>query len=390
MGLIKITFSHIKTMDEITHFAPASRSSSDEIKKDTQIIASNKLFRELFGAMSGIGAIADNNRQIIYTNEGLLSLLGDKSIESILGKRMGEVISCVHSKEEPYGCGTSRSCAYCGLVNAFLDSQKTGLKSTKECRISSSIDGKLISWDLNVTVMPIVLSDHTFYVISMLDISDEKRRLALEKIFFHDILNRAGGLNGLLTILKEGIDPEGSKELIDLSEEASRDILEEILIHREIKAAENGDLQVKIDSINTLEILESSILKIKSHEALKNKVVSVAEDSYNTIFRTDRILIQRILMNLIKNALEATKTNGSVMAGVKEAGDKIRFWIRNDEVMPEDIQLQMFQRSFSTKGLNRGIGTYSIKLLAENYLDGKVDFISNENEGTIFWVDLAK
>lgn len=390
MGLIKITFSHIKTMDEITHFAPASRSSSDEIKKDTQIIASNKLFRELFGAMSGIGAIADNNRQIIYTNEGLLSLLGDKSIESILGKRMGEVISCVHSKEEPYGCGTSRSCAYCGLVNAFLDSQKTGLKSTKECRISSSIDGKLISWDLNVTVMPIVLSDHTFYVISMLDISDEKRRLALEKIFFHDILNRAGGLNGLLTILKEGIDPEGSKELIDLSEEASRDILEEILIHREIKAAENGDLQVKIDSINTLEILESSILKIKSHEALKNKVVSVAEDSYNTIFRTDRILIQRILMNLIKNALEATKTNGSVMSGVKEAGDKIRFWIRNDEVMPEDIQLQMFQRSFSTKGLNRGIGTYSIKLLAENYLDGKVDFISNENEGTIFWVDLAK
>lgn len=377
-------------MDEITHFAPASRSSSDEIKKDTQIIASNKLFRELFGAMSGIGAIADNNRQIIYTNEGLLSLLGDKSIESILGKRMGEVISCVHSKEEPYGCGTSRSCAYCGLVNAFLDSQKTGLKSTKECRISSSIDGKLISWDLNVTVMPIVLSDHTFYVISMLDISDEKRRLALEKIFFHDILNRAGGLNGLLTILKEGIDPEGSKELIDLSEEASRDILEEILIHREIKAAENGDLQVKIDSINTLEILESSILKIKSHEALKNKVVSVAEDSYNTIFRTDRILIQRILMNLIKNALEATKTNGSVMSGVKEAGDKIRFWIRNDEVMPEDIQLQMFQRSFSTKGLNRGIGTYSIKLLAENYLDGKVDFISNENEGTIFWVDLAK
>lgn len=377
-------------MDEITHFAPASRSSSDEIKKDTQIIASNKLFRELFGAMSGIGAIADNNRQIIYTNEGLLSLLGDKSIESILGKRMGEVISCVHSKEEPYGCGTSRSCAYCGLVNAFLDSQKTGLKSTKECRISSSIDGKLISCDLNVTVMPIVLSDHTFYVISMLDISDEKRRLALEKIFFHDILNRAGGLNGLLTILKEGIDPEGSKELIDLSEEASRDILEEILIHREIKAAENGDLQVKIDSINTLEILESSILKIKSHEALKNKVVSVAEDSYNTIFRTDRILIQRILMNLIKNALEATKTNGSVMSGVKEAGDKIRFWIRNDEVMPEDIQLQMFQRSFSTKGLNRGIGTYSIKLLAENYLDGKVDFISNENEGTIFWVDLAK
>lgn len=377
-------------MDGLTHFAPALRSSSDQIKNDTEILASNELFRELFGAMSGIAAIADSNRQIIYANEGLLSLLGDKSMESILGDRMGEAISCLHSKEELYGCGTSKACVYCGLVNAFLYSQKTGSKSTKECRISTNTDGKFISWDLNVTVMPIVLSDNTFYVISILDISDEKRRLALEKIFFHDIINSAGGLNGLLTILKEGSDPEESRELIDLSEEASRDILEEILLHKQIKAAENGNLLVKIEPINTLEILKSSIWKIKSHEALKNKVISLAEDCYEIEFKTDRILLQRILINLIKNALEATKSNGSVIAGVKEVGDKIRFWIKNDEVMPAEIQMQIFQRSFSTKGLDRGIGTYSIKLLAENYLNGKADFISNENEGTIFWVDLSK
>jgi len=58
--------------------------------------------------------------------------------------------------------------------------------------------------------------------------------------------------------------------------------------------------------------------------------------------------------------------------------------------MPAEIQMQIFQRSFSTKGSDRGIGTYSIKLLAENYLKGKVDFSSNESEGTIFWVDFNK
>lgn len=377
-------------MDGLTHFAPALRSSPDQIIKEKEILASNILFREIFGAMGGIGVIADRNRQIIYANEGLLSLLGDKSMESILGCRMGEAIYCVHSKEEPYGCGTSKSCAYCGLVNAFLDSQKTGSKSTKECRISTKKEGKYISWDLNVTVMPIVLSDNTFYVVSIIDISDEKRRLTLEKIFFHDIINSAGGLNGLLTILKEVSNPEESRELIDLSEEASRDIIEEILLHKQIKAAENGDLQVKIESVNTLEILDSSIRKIKSHDALKDKIISVAGDSYDINFKTDRILLQRILINLIKNAFEATTTNGSVIAGVKEAGDKIRFWIRNEEVMPAEIQMQIFQRSFSTKGSDRGIGTYSIKLLAENYLNGKADFISNETEGTIFWVDLNK
>ncbi|PKP36642.1 MAG: histidine kinase [Bacteroidetes bacterium HGW-Bacteroidetes-14] len=378
------------TIKEITHYAPALRSSTNQIKRENEILESNQLFRELFSAIGGIVAVIDSNRQLVYANEGLLSLLGEKSMEAILGNRLGEAISCVHSKEEPYGCGTSKACAYCGLVNAVLESQNTGSKSTKECRISSNIEGKIQSWDLNVTVFPIVLSDITYHVITILDISDEKRRLALEKIFFHDILNSAGGLNGLLTILKEASDPEESRELIDLSEEVSRDILEEIILHKQIKAAETGDLKVKIELINSMEILESSIIKIKSHESVKNKAIVVSEDSSEVDFETDRILLQRILINLIKNALESTKPNGSVIAGIKETGDKIRFWIRNEEVMPAEIQMQIFQRSFSTKGSDRGIGTYSIKLLAENYLKGKVDFSSNESEGTIFWVDFNK
>jgi sensor histidine kinase regulating citrate/malate metabolism len=52
--------------------------------------------------------------------------------------------------------------------------------------------------------------------------------------------------------------------------------------------------------------------------------------------------------------------------------------------------MQLFQRSFSTKGNGRGIGTYSIKLLTENYLKGKVSFFSNEEEGTVFSIELNK
>jgi signal transduction histidine kinase len=54
-------------------------------------------------------------------------------------------------------------------------------------------------------------------------------------------------------------------------------------------------------------------------------------------------------------------------------------------IMPE-IQLQIFQRSFSTKGSGRGLGTYSIRLFSERYLKGKVSFTSNPQEGTTFRV----
>jgi sensor histidine kinase regulating citrate/malate metabolism len=58
--------------------------------------------------------------------------------------------------------------------------------------------------------------------------------------------------------------------------------------------------------------------------------------------------------------------------------------------MPEEVKMQLFQRSFSTKGEGRGIGTYSIRLLTENYLNGKVSFISNKTDGTVFSVELNK
>lgn len=56
--------------------------------------------------------------------------------------------------------------------------------------------------------------------------------------------------------------------------------------------------------------------------------------------------------------------------------------------MSRSVQLQVFQRSFSTKGIGRGIGTYSIKLFAEKYLGGKVRFESREPTGTLFQVML--
>lgn len=162
------------------------------------------------------------------------------------------------------------------------------------------------------------------------------------------------------------------------------------MLHRQIRAAEDGDLQVKIEPVNSINLLKSSVGKISSHESGQNKKVIIAGNSANIDFETDKLLFQRVIINLLKNALEATQKEGTVVAGVEDNGDKISFWVKNDEVIPIDVQMQLFQRSFSTKGQNRGIGTYSIKLLTENYLKGKVSFISNETVGAVFSIELNK
>jgi len=334
--------------------------------------------------------VIDKNRQIVYANNEFLSLLGINSLEPVLGRRPGEVISCSHSGEELAGCGTSAACAYCGAVNAILESQKTGIKSIKATHISSLINGKYKSWDLNVISTPISFNGDLFSVLILQDISDLKRREALERVFFHDLLNSIGGLNGLLTILKEGTSPEETKKLINLSEESSRNIIDEIQLQRQIRAAENGELKLHIEFTNSSELLESAISKIGFHESVRNRRIIKDEYSVNLDFETDKVLLQRIIINLLKNALEATEPTGTVMAGINSKEDKITFWVKNDLVMSEEVQMQLFHRSFSTKGDERGIGSYSVRLLSENYLKGKVSFISNETDRTVFSIELNK
>jgi PAS domain-containing protein len=400
MNIRKIDFNEIEDpsqeknngelMEDSTHFAPAERTSDEQILMENDLVYSQEFFSKLFGAMNGIGAVINKNRQIVYANNELLSLLGIKTLEPILGKRAGEVLSCIHSEEEPFGCGTSRSCPYCGAVNTILESQRTGLKSMNEAHISGLVDGKHMSWDLNIISTPISFNGDTFYVLVLQDITDEKRRAVLERIFFHDLLNSVGGLNGLLTILKEKDKPEDTADLINLSEEISRNILDEILMQRQIRAAENGELKVRIEKVNSIELLDTAIGKISFHECGKQKSIVKSEEFVNIDFDTDSILLQRVLINLLKNALEATQVNGFVLTGISTNEDIVTFWVKNDQVMTKDVQMQLFQRSFSTKGEGRGLGTYSIRLLTENYLGGRVRFISNETDRTIFSIELKK
>ena len=107
------------------------------------------------------------------------------------------------------------------------------------------------------------------------------------------------------------------------------------------------------------------------------------------MFNSDKTQVLRIIGNMLKNALEESSEGDTVKAGCDLTNDnQIRFWVWNSQYIPKRVQLQIFNRSFSTKGVGRGIGTYSMKLLGERYLKGKVDFTSETNDGTTFFLTL--
>jgi len=67
---------------------------------------------------------------------------------------------------------------------------------------------------------------------------------------------------------------------------------------------------------------------------------------------------------MLENALEATSECDIITLGCKLYNRNIEFWIHNPGFIPREVQMQIFQRSISTKDPDRGVGTYSMKLLS--------------------------
>ncbi len=163
-------------------------------------------------ALPNIFLALNKQRQIVFSNQALLDLVGRKDPKEVYGLRPGEVLNCIHANKTDGGCGTTEFCRTCGAVNAIL-SAIGGKKDVKECRITNQSGDSL---DLRVWTTPFFGHEGKFISFVVTDISHEKRRRALERIFFHDVLNTAGGVRGLAEILKEEEDDQEADELIDL------------------------------------------------------------------------------------------------------------------------------------------------------------------------------
>ncbi|HEX9079945.1 MAG TPA: ATP-binding protein, partial [Desulfuromonadaceae bacterium] len=113
-------------------------------------------------------------------------------------------------------------------------------------------------------------------------------------------------------------------------------------------------------------------------------VLQLAEGPDYAIF-SDASVVRRIIGNMTINALEATQPGETVTLSARSDGQRVVIEVHNPGVIPPDVQLRLFNRSFSTKeAAGRGIGTYSMKLFGERYLKGQVSFRSNRDEGTVF------
>ncbi len=373
-----------------SYFASPQRSDIQMLNTSAEAIITDNHLTLILDSFPSICTIVDWNRQIVYANKELLNVIGLNNLNELLGKRPGEALNCPHSKETKGGCGTSESCRYCGLVNAILTCLEKHEPVRSECTLNATLNGSKTVLELMVLASPVIIKDNIYVIVFLNDISGERRRNALERLFFHDILNRIGALKGFTELVLMLDEMDQIKDIAKDLNELSDEITEEILAHRDLLMAENKTYHVNVFPIKPNDLFNTVKKQMIKHQVAIDKKIEINESVCQDIIATDLVMLKRVLINLVKNALEAIGIGERVLLDCKCNDDEFIFSVNNTSVMPRSVQLQLFQRAFSTKAKDRGIGTYSVKMFTEDYLKGKISFISNENEGTTFFVTLPK
>lgn len=105
--------------------------------------------------------------------------------------------------------------------------------------------------------------------------------------------------------------------------------------------------------------------------------------------KCDRSRIKQVLINLIKNAIEATNENNYILIKTGIENGYVYFQVENNgEPIPEDEQNKIFSPFFTTKVQGTGLGLPICKKIIEEEHKGKLYLVKSDEQSTIFRFEL--
>ncbi len=375
-------------------YARSGRSPAEQVHATARLLDSVPLFTQLLDALPQMAMVVNERRQAVAVGRVLREVIGRDAF-GLLGLRPGEMVGCAHANEGEDGCGTAPACEVCGAVEAVEAALIVQRPTVREARLRRALPGGSQWLDVRVTAHPFTWNGMLLVLVVLEDISQAKRLEVLSRVFFHDVLNTVGCVAGYARCLAEVSEAERPAAIASLMQ-LTADLTEEIEAHRDLLAAESGRLRIDRHYVDLRALLcDLREQYLRHHVAAERKIVLMMRDcsaeTSDCSVRTDARLLRRVLGNMLKNALEAVPPGATVTLECACTAEKVRLTVGNPGAMPPKVRQQVFERSFSTKAeRGRGIGTYSMKLLGERYLGGKVSFTSNEAEGTKFFLELPK
>lgn len=162
----------------------------------------------------------------------------------------------------------------------------------------------------------------------------------------------------------------------------------------DVSKIESGYFELKLSNNNIINIIEDITLSVVDYA--KSKGINLVFDTEveEKIMACDPDLIERIMLNLISNALKFTDSAGQVFINIYDKQDKIIISVKDTGIgISSDKQMDIFERfvqvheSDVRRRQGSGIGLSLVKSLVKLH-NGEISVNSKLGEGSEFIVEL--
>ena len=211
----------------------------------------------------------------------------------------------------------------------------------------------------------------------------------------HDLKSPLNNIKGFVELIKlEGELNKAQGELLERINGVINEGFSLIVDILDAHAYDHTNSTLNISKISIKEFVLSLKDKYEQRLKAKNQLLHLGNISNSMMLRTDKSILNRILDNLITNAIKFSNIGRSIYLHSFEENNSIRFSLRDEgpgiSEKDQKIMFQMFQKLSARPTGNEsssGLGLSIVKSLVEK-LNGKIEVKSTLGEGTEFIITL--
>ncbi len=206
----------------------------------------------------------------------------------------------------------------------------------------------------------------------------------LIRVLTHEIMNTVSPIASLSDALSKSMDEQGHSELdvkagLDTISDSSRNLIKFVETYREL----SGVARPVKKAVDLQQLVEKVIGLNREALSAREAVCTFIPEEPDLLVYADEAQISRILINLIKNALQAGAKH-IIISGRMDREDEVVLRVSNDgEPIPVAAQEQIFVPFYTTKKDGSGIGLSLARQIMRQH-NGSIDLVGSDAAGTVF------
>ena len=206
----------------------------------------------------------------------------------------------------------------------------------------------------------------------------------LIRVLTHEIMNTVSPIASLSDAMAKSVDENGRSELdikagLETISDSSKNLIGFVQTYRQL----SGVAKPIRKALDLQELMEGVIALNSGFAASCGAVCTYHPEEPDLMIYADEGQISQILINLIKNALQAGAKHIDIEAGMDRDDDVIIRVANDGEPIPISAQEQIFIPFYTTKKEGSGIGLSISRQIMRNH-NGSIDLEKSDSTGTVF------